>query len=344
MSYPQLYKRLAQEILHTETAIGRDTSEFVDSLLVKLRAEGWQLTGDAKTALNDYFAAMDSALKASITQAVVIGSGLELSAANLQSKAVLKMAEQAFIKRWPDGLKLSERLWRWHEATREGVRAQLQAGARLGKSGSSVLYDMQRTIERTNGARRFEIVSSQSSKWVRELTDSARLLINNPAAKAQWQTTVDAVEIRIEKLARTGTRHAAERLLSQIKAAVDQGKEALVNDAVKWWTYDKQLYHLKRIVRTEMATAAHNAVIDSVADDDTIIGFQWRLSGGHAHAGPDICDDYANIEMGLGKGVWSKEAVPRHKAHPHCTCQLIARIAPIKQAGGLDYQEFLSRV
>jgi hypothetical protein len=58
----------------------------------------------------------------------------------------------------------------------------------------------------------------------------------------------------------------------------------------------------------------HNAVIDSTHDDSTIIGYQWRLSGSHKIF--DICDYYANIDMGLGKGVWTKDAVPRHKAHP----------------------------
>ncbi len=88
-----------------------------------------------------------------------------------------------------------------------------------------------------------------------------------------------------------------------------------------------------------MATAAHRAVIASAEGDDSIIGFQWRLSG--SHPATDICDYYANIEMGLGKGVWTKEAVPHHKAHPHCMCLLIPRVTPIKRAGSKNYAEFI---
>ena len=49
--------------------------------------------------------------------------------------------------------------------------------------------------------------------------------------------------------------------------------------------------------------------------------YKWRLSP--AHTRPDICDVYANVDFGLGRGVWPKDKVPRRKAHPHCTCLLI---------------------
>jgi len=91
-----------------------------------------------------------------------------------------------------------------------------------------------------------------------------------------------------------------------------------------------------------MATAAHRAVIASVEGDASIIGFQWRLSGSHPTS--DICDYYANIEMGLGKGVWTKAAVPHHKAHPHCMCLLIPRGTPIKSSGSKNYGEFIQNV
>jgi hypothetical protein len=89
-----------------------------------------------------------------------------------------------------------------------------------------------------------------------------------------------------------------------------------------------------------MATAAHRAVISSTESDDSIIGYQWRLSA--SHPATDICDYYANIEMGLGKGVWTKEAVPHHKAHPHCMCLLIPRVTPIAQKGSKNYAEFIA--
>jgi len=48
--------------------------------------------------------------------------------------------------------------------------------------------------------------------------------------------------------------------------------------------------------------------------------------------------------MGLGRGVWTKDSVPRHKAHPHCMCLLIPRVTRIKHVGSQDYAEFVKGV
>lgn len=339
MDYDALYKRLWQAVAANDQALAGDMQAFIRQFLLRLRSEGWELSGDAETALNSYLSSIETALKSSIAAAVAVGFGLPVTAAALRSEAVLQAAERAFSERWPDGLKLSDRLWNWQDSTRTGIQDVLKQGVRLGESTGKTLYAMQRAIERTNGGQRFKIVENHIDDWVTELHQSAQALIHNPAAGAQWQTVVDDAEARIAGLAKTGSRHAAERVLSQIKAAVDKGREDLLDNAVKWWTYDKQLYGLKRIARTEMATAAHRAVIASAIDDPDIIGFQWRLSA--SHPATDICDYYANIEMGLGKGVFTKEAVPRHKAHPHCMCLLIPRTTPIKQKGDRNYADFI---
>lgn len=338
--YPELYKRLAQEILKRDGQISADTSAFIKQFITQLQSEGWQLSGDAETALNSHLSGINNVIKEAIGSAVAVASGLPLTAASLQSEAVLKLAEQAFIESWPDGLTLSDRLWRWRKDIRTGVQQQLQAGIRQGKAVNAVMYDMQRAIER--GGNRFKIVTDHADDWVTELHASATALIHDPAAKAAWKVTIGEAEERISMLKATGSRSAAEQVLKQIRNAVDKGSEELVDKAVKWWLYNKQLYNLKRIARTEMATAAHRAVIASVEGDESIIGFQWRLSASHPVA--DICDYYANIEMGLGKGVWTKDAVPHHKAHPHCMCLLIPRVTPIKQAGSKNYAEFIQNV
>jgi len=338
--YPELYKRLAQEILKRDGQIGADTAAFVKRFVTQLKAENWLLSGDAETVLNEHFSGINNAIKNAIGSAVAVASGLPLTAAMLQSETVLKLAEQAFIESWPDGLTLSDRLWRWQRDTRNGVQQQLQAGIRQGKAANAVMYDMQRAIER--GGNRFKIVTDHADDWVTELHQSAVGLIHDPTARADWNKVVGEAEERIALLKATGSRTAAEQVLKQIKAAVAKGSEELIDKAVKWWLYDKQLYNLKRIARTEMATAAHRAVIASVEGDESVIGFQWRLSASHPVV--DICDYYANIEMGLGKGVWTKEAVPHHKAHPHCMCLLIPRVTPIKRAGSKNYAEFIQNV
>lgn len=336
--YPELYQRLAQEILKTDGKLDDGTKAFTLRLLEKLKAEGWQLQGDAETVLNDFLDSMDAAIKKAIVTAVAVASELPLTKVSFQSEAILAAAEQAFSARWPDGLTLTQRLWQWQQQTRTGVADVLQSGIKQGQAVNSVIYDMQRTIERSTGTR-FAIVSTHKVEWVNQLAASGRAFINNPDDRQQWNKVVADAETYIDKLAVTGTRHDAQHFLSSIKTAVEKGRLEAIDRAIHWKIYNKQLYNLKRIARTEMATAMHRSVIDSSIDDKTVIGYQWRLSASHPKA--DICDYYANIEMGLGKGVWTKESVPRHKAHPHCMCMLIPRVTTIKATGSKNYVEFI---
>ena len=336
-NYPDLYQRLAREIIKHEGIITGDAAAFVDKLIKRLQAEGRHVTPAVQAEISDYLAAMQSGIQAGIVAALTVATGA--MPVPLQSAAVASLAKQAYTERWPDGLNLSQRLWNWEQDLRLGLTKTVQAGIAHGNSVNKIVYAMQRKIESVHGDQRFKIVETYKDDWVTELHQSATALIHDPSARALWNATVADAEERILSLSANGSRSASERVLSQMQKAVLKGSEELVDKAAKWWLYDKQLYHLKRIARTEMATAMHRAVIASVEGDDSIIGFQWRLSG--SHPATDICDYYANIEMGLGKGVWTKEAVPHHKAHPHCMCLLIPRVTRIKQAGSKNYGEFI---
>jgi hypothetical protein len=340
IDYEALHQRLAQAIVEAADSISRDTQKFTDHFIVQLAAAGYHVSPEAQAALTQYVDDIVAAVRATIARSVAIGYGKQATPSVLQSPWVLAATEDAFSARWPDGLTLSDKLWNWRKSALEGVHEQLRAGIATGDAASKVIYAMQRAIERDAGTR-FEMVSNNSTQWVRSLQRAARGMIHKPADRQVWNKTVADAQKYINKLAETGSRSASERLLSQIQQAVKTGQEGLVDNAVKWWLYDRQLYDLKRIVRTEAATAAHRAVIDATLADDSIIGYQWLLSP--SHAVPDICDYYANIDMGLGQGVWTKEAVPRHKAHPHCMCALQPRVRRIKQAGSQNYVEFIQR-
>lgn len=338
--YPDLYKRLAQEILKHEGKIAGDAQAFVTQLAAQLQASGQQVTPEIQAELTSYLTAMQAAINTGIVNAATIAAAT--MPVNLQSATVAKLAEQAYSEQWPDGLKLSDRLWNWQGNVKAGLTKTLQSGIKQGAGVNKIVYDMQRTIERANAGQRFKIIENHQDDWVKELHKSATELIHDPSAKAAWEATVADVEERIMGLKENGSKAAAERVFSQIRLAVTKGNELLADKAVKWWLYDKQLYHLKRIARTEMATAMHRAVIASVEGDDSIIGFQWRLSGSHPVY--DICDVYANVEMGLGKGVFTKETVPRHKAHPHCMCLLIPRVTQISTKGRFSHEQLLQKL
>jgi hypothetical protein len=335
--YPELYRRLAQEILKQDGKFNGDARAFVARLIAKLQAEGWQIGPEAEQELSTFLAESQAAIRPALETAIAT-----LSTGTLQSAAIAAAAEAAFNERWPDGLTLSKRLWNWDRETRTGLEKVLRDAIRHGNSANQTIYDMQRAIERAASGEKFKIVERYREDWVTELWQSAQTIIHDPKAKAQWASTVKDIKRHIDQLQTTGTRRAAERLFEQMREAVKTGNGDLAAKAVHWWIYDKQLYNLKRIARTEMATAGHRAVIDDTQDNEQIIGYQWRLSSSHPR--PDICDYYANIEMGLGKGVFTKDSVPRHKAHPHCMCLLIPRVTQIQHKGSQDYGQFVKGV
>lgn len=340
--YDALYRRLWREVLDREGRIQADAATFVAEFVNAVRAEGWQVGPEAEAQLVSYFDGVESALRAGIGAAIGVGAahGREFRGQDAllqRDEFIAAQAERAFTERWPDGLNLSQRLWAWKRDMRDGVQRELQAGIRSGVSVNKLVYDMQRAIERAG--TRFETVYVQSEDWAADLAGAGRALIHNPEAKAEWAGAVREARRALEGLKESGTRNAAVRAFQEVAKAVHAGREDLVGKALHWWAYDKQLYLLKRIARTEMATAAHQAVIASTEHDEAVIGYEWRLSA--SHPAPDICDYYAGIDMGLGRGVWTKEAVPRHKAHPHCMCLLIPRVTPRKGKGSTNYAEFV---
>ncbi|OMH39881.1 hypothetical protein BLW93_08245 [Desulfurobacterium indicum] len=48
---------------------------------------------------------------------------------------------------------------------------------------------------------------------------------------------------------------------------------------------------------------------------------KYRTLPAH-HKIKDICDKYANIDFGLGKGIFPKGKEPACPAHPNCMCKL----------------------
>lgn len=333
--YTDLHRRLWQLIHEMDGRLEGGARATAAKLIEQLAAEGYQAGPDTQAELTAYLDSIDTTLRAGIAAAIPLGSPVAMGDA-----LISRLTEEAFTRTWQDGKNLSTRIWQFKGDTRRGFTAILQQAARTGRGAGNVVYDMQRAIE-ARGAR-FQIVNRELDDWASLLAEAGKAAIHNKEARQAWASTVSQVRAHINNLAETGTRHAAEVAFAKIRAAVAAGEQELIGDALYWWFYDKQLFLLKRIARTEMATAQHRAVIASSIDDSDIIGFQWRLSSSHPE--PDICDYYAGIEMGLGRGVWPKDQVPDHKAHPHCMCSLIPRVTKVKDKGAVNYVDFIQGV
>ncbi|GAA0390445.1 retron-type reverse transcriptase [Paenibacillus motobuensis] len=81
-------------------------------------------------------------------------------------------------------------------------------------------------------------------------------------------------------------------------------------------------YEALRLVRTETAAAFGEGTIAAASVSPSYKGMKWVLSG--SHPVPDICDELANADHGLGKGVWPPGQEPPMPAHPNCLCVLIS--------------------
>ena len=81
-------------------------------------------------------------------------------------------------------------------------------------------------------------------------------------------------------------------------------------------------YEALRLVRTETAAAFGEGTIAAAKVSPSYVGMKWVLSS--SHPVPDICDDLANADHGLGKGVWPPGQEPPMPAHPNCLCVLIS--------------------
>lgn len=75
-------------------------------------------------------------------------------------------------------------------------------------------------------------------------------------------------------------------------------------------------YVAKRLTRTEIATAFHEAQIERAANSPWVKGLTWRTSPGHV--GPDVCDIY-------NKKTYNVNSVPPIP-HPNCACTLVPEL------------------
>lgn len=76
-------------------------------------------------------------------------------------------------------------------------------------------------------------------------------------------------------------------------------------------------YSAMRLGRTELNNAFHTTSVRSAASQPWVDGVRWNLS--ESHPRPDECNDYADHDDGLGKGIFNPKDVPG-KPHPQCLC------------------------
>ncbi len=340
MDWSELRREFLTRLTQADKALDRSVSDFAQETLSEIKAQGYELTQDLEDRLEKFAQDQEAPLKtlmAEVTLPVIQAqSGLKKKA---RDKLVDQLVEEVFETEYPDGLKISDRVWNTNKRIKKGLKDTLKKAASSDKATGNVIMEMQTVIEKEAGKEFALHFTDRLPGWLEVLDGQARELMYDPQGWGSWRDTKAEVERLVANLAETGTKRGAQQYLKDIEKALQAGRLELVDKALNNYLYDKQLYALRRIQRTETSNAYQLAQIRATEEDPEIIGYQWLLSSTHPQ--PDICDWYASVDHGLGKGVWPKKKVPHRKAHPQCLCDLLPTINPEKEEGYKSLDEFL---
>ncbi len=327
IDWPRLRAKWLRAYLAFERGAARDIEAMAAALVADLRAAGWAMAPGVKKELSAFI----KGHKARFAQAVELAPRLVADELGLKGKMADDLVSQVAKEVWKkrrktltpgkmiyhgDGLDISDRIWRIDRELKKGLNAALTAHLAAGRSTTAVTQFLQYAVESLSGKGDFAHVSlKELPKWLKGYREAVQGFMHVPGLRGEWTKTMAQVESYINRRAKTGSHWAGRQLIAEVNRAIETGRTDLIERAVRWWAYDRQLYFFKRIARTEAATAFHLAQIETTEGDPNVIGYHWRLSSSHPRS--DICDAWAKADYGLGPGVWPKADIPRHKAHPH---------------------------
>jgi len=118
----------------------------------------------------------------------------------------------------------------------------------------------------------------------------------------------------VEKLKTKPLRIAYKKIYTKLDT---MNKEAF-NNAVKVAIEEKSRYYANRIAQTETHRARTSKRAMEYLEDDEVKFVKYRMSSKHKIT--DICDFYANLDLGYGKGIIPKKEMRTLPLHPHCHC------------------------
>jgi len=268
-------KRVLKKLLITEEEADRLTQEIVKKIQKELKPDLSNLE-----YLEDYANSLSDKLFKNVKEAAEAGliskALLQLQEPEKESLAS-EVAEEIINLRYPDGLNLSERVWNWKRELKTGLKRTLLNQVRIKASAQKIAYELQYTIEQIEkGKFAVTMAQEQLPKIVKKLKQTALLSVANGGDLTKWWKVVKQAEKYIEKLTdniQYGLKPAYKKLVKDLTEAIKKRSEEAVYEAVKGWVYDKQLYNLKRIARTEMSNAYHLSVIRSTIKNPLVVGY-----------------------------------------------------------------------
>lgn len=203
-------------------------------------------------------------------------------------------------------------------------------------------------------------VTEASARARRDLVQEVKSVIKSGESAKQAALRIQeagfentgVVRKEIDKLAKYG---ATDKQIKALKRKIDQGIKGndlkgsykAVIDAVEsgvedkiakqldYAVIDKTRYNMERVIRTERARATAEADREVIAQSDAQF-VKFVLTAGHK---PDICDAYANADMGYGKGVYPIDKAPILPIHPNGKSRLVPVFVPKRSGKEIDPEE-----
>ena len=122
----------------------------------------------------------------------------------------------------------------------------------------------------------------------------------------------------VKQVSRLRTRPLRAAYADIVRAIENENRSALER-AAKVAIEEKARYYARRIAVTEEMRAFNLANAKEILQDDEIELVRYTMSS--AHPMMDICDYYANLDVGYGRGVVPKREMVSLPLHPHCRCK-----------------------
>ena len=129
---------------------------------------------------------------------------------------------------------------------------------------------------------------------------------------------------QIEKLKTKPLRIAYKELIRKMDTFTDEELQRLLNTAY----HEKMRYYANRIADTETHRAFMSKKAFKYLEDEKVKFVRFEMSS--AHKIKDICDFYANLDVGYGKGVIPKKEMRSLPLHPHCHCVYVPIYKKVK--------------
>ena len=241
------------------------------------------------------------------------------------------------------GYTYSDRIWRNHKKTRAAMNNRLQKYLRDGQTATSL----------TDELRRFQVNDPSLPRHIRNLERAGRAALTDvPGAKTQFLRELRKAREYAAELAPgpRGTRGFQKQTISQIHKALKEGNAESIDSAIDFFIAKRGKRRAHVLLQSESNRAYQETSIKNYQDNRFVQAVRWKRSPRHKHY--DECDLRAEIDIGLGPGVYYKINVP-WPAHPLCTCTLIPVVedfdtlgdrVPPQPLNRQGYDDFVQRI